>query len=157
MGVTCAILRLDGVFDTKCWGRLQITCITITLNSQYIHIHMHTHAHARTHTHTHTHTRTQGWLGRSEYALGQSSGVATSLGRAQVVRWWQDLVAWASDSALMVGVGFISAVVMVHSGILHNCALLHRMALLASCTADVFVQVACLQGACVQCVCLYAA
>jgi len=47
----------------------------------------------------------QGWLGRSEYALGEAAGLVTSASKAQVVRWWQDLVAWASDTALMVGAG----------------------------------------------------
>jgi len=42
----------------------------------------------------------QGWLGRSEYVLSDGRGPG---GRALVVRWWQDRIAWATDSALMVG------------------------------------------------------
>eukprot|EP00967_Tisochrysis_lutea_P028390 scaffold33023_cov22-Tisochrysis_lutea.AAC.2 len=61
-----------------------------------------THTHAR----TCTHALTQGWLGRSDYALGghMAPGVGTVVGKAQVVRWWKDLVAWASDSALVAQV-----------------------------------------------------
>jgi hypothetical protein len=38
----------------------------------------------------------QGWLGRSDTELGKGEGVSA-------VRWWGNLIAWASSKAVQVG------------------------------------------------------